>query len=171
MPTLVIDTREQKPYEFPGITDTITKQLGVGDYTHEGFENTYAVERKTLDDLATSVGSERLRFENEIRRANGYANRNEDDNPIPGTKPDKPLDKFAVVIEASPDEVYRYSGTKSCPNYYSNIYPNSVIGTIEGWPQKYTALDFIWANNREGGKQETLHLLDKWYLEYSEALG
>lgn len=168
MPTILVDQREKKPYDFPGIDEVQETHLTVGDYTHEGFEHDYAVERKTLDDLATSLGAERLRFENEIRRANGFAERNKDDNPLPGTKPDHGgLSEFIVVIEAHPKEVYRYSGKSSCPSYYSNIHPNSVIGTIEKWPTKYDTLDFQWAGNREGGKQETLHFLDKWYLEYS----
>lgn len=167
MPPVVVDTREQKPYKFPGIDDIVHDKLPVGDYTYEGFEDVFVVERKSLDDLASSVGTDRLRFENEIRRANGFANRNENDNPIPGTKPDAPLEEFAVVIEAHPDDVYSYAGTKRCPNYYSNIYPNSVIGTIEKWPSKYENLDFIWSGNREGAMQETLHLLDKWHVKHS----
>lgn len=170
-PTIVVDSREQKPYKFPGIDSVATKQLPVGDYTYEGWGDTFAVERKSLDDLATSLGSDRLRFENEIRRANGYANRNDDGNAIPGTKPDKPLKDFVVVIEAHPDDVYPHVGTKRCPNYYSNIYPASVTGTIEKWPTKYDTLDFVWAGDREGAKQEALHYLDKWYVKHSNALG
>jgi hypothetical protein len=167
MPTVLVDDREKKPYQFPGLDSVEQERLSVGDYTHDGFEDTYAVERKTLDDLATSVGSERLRFENEIRRANGFAHRNEDGNPLPGTKPDSSLDEFVVVIEAHPDEVYRYAGNGHCPNYYSNIYPNSVIGTVEKWPSKYETLNFVWAGDREDGKQETLRLLDRWFLKYN----
>lgn len=170
MPTLLVDSREQKPYQFAGV-DTEVATLNVGDYTYEGWSDTFAVERKSLDDLASSLGHDRTRFESEVRRANGLANINDDGNPIPGTKPDHSLDEFVVVIEAHPDDVYEYAGTKRCPNYYSDIYPNSVIGTIEQWPDKYPTLDFHWAGSRSGGKQETLYFLDKWYVEYSGALG
>lgn len=168
-PTILVDDREQLPYDFPGL-ETEEARLNVGDYTYKGWEDTFAVERKTLDDLATSVGSDRTRFESEVRRANGLASVNDDGNPRPGTKPDTALEEFVVVIEAHPDDVYNYAGTKSCPNYYSQIYPNSVIGTVEGWPDKYDVMDFHWAGDREGGKQETLHFLDKWLLKYSSAL-
>lgn len=164
---IIVDTREGKPYSFPGADTVKRKPLNEGDYTHEGFEHTYAVERKTLDDLATSLGSDRLRFENEIRRANGYAERNDDDNPLPGTKPDYSLDEFVVVIEADRYEVSDWAGKNHCPNYYSKIYPNSVLATVESWPDKYETLDFIWAGDREGGRKETLRLLDRWYLRYS----
>jgi len=163
---IIVDYREQKPYKFPG-EESRTEKLNVGDYTLEGFRDKFAVERKTLNDLATSVGTDRLRFENEIRRANGYANRNEDDNPIPGTAPNSALDEFVVVIEADKRDLYKYAGRSSCPNYYSNIHPNSLIGTLESWPDKYQNLDFIFAGSRNGGCQETLRKLDQWYLKHS----
>lgn len=165
---IVVDHREKKPYDFPSISDEFieTGELNVGDYSIKGFEDTYAVERKTLDDLATSLGSDRLRFENEIRRANGFANRNDDDNPIPGTKPDRPLDEFIVVIEGSESDVYPYSDSGHCPNYYSRIVPNAVIGTVEQWPDKYRSLEFRWCGSRQEAMKETLMLLDKWYIKY-----
>jgi hypothetical protein len=118
-----------------------------GDYTFEGFEDVFAVERKSLDDLAKSLGADRDRFEDEIQRA-------------------QRLYEFAVVIEAHRTEVSQYAGTKNCPNYYSGIYPNSILGTVDQWPQKYSTLDFYWCGNREGAKQKTLELLAKWYALY-----
>lgn len=165
---IVVDHREKTPYLFPSIDNKYISEerLPVGDYTIRGFEDIFAVERKTLDDLATSLGSDRLRFENEIRRANGYANRNEDGNPIPGTKPDQPLEEFVVVIEASKEDVYEYAGTGRCPNYYSRIVPNAVIGTVEKWPDKHDNLSFEWCGSRTEAERETLRILDKWYIKY-----
>jgi hypothetical protein len=166
---VVVDTREQKPYDFSevGVDNVVHEKLDVGDYTLKGFEHDFVVERKSLDDLANSLGTERGRFENEILRANGYAHRNEKQNPIPGTKPDYELDEFTVVIEASENQVYGYRNKPNCPHYYSDMHPNSIIGTIEKWPKKYDTLEFVWAGDRFGGLQETLSLLDKWYLDYS----
>jgi len=166
--TILRDYREGKPYHFPSIDEQYieTTELGVGDYTLKGFEETFAVERKTFDDLATSLGSDRLRFENEIRRANGFANRNEDGNPLPGTKPDSALDRFIVVIEASEDDLYTYANSGHCPHYYSRIVPNAVIGTVEKWPTKYDSLEFRWEDNRQQAMATTLMLLDKWHLHY-----
>lgn len=164
---ILVDHREKKPYQFPGVENVETVELNVGDYTLEGFEDVFAVERKTLDDLATSLGAERLRFENEIRRANGLAERNSDGNPIPYTKPAQALEQFVVVIESPRSAVYNYAGEGACPNYYSRIYPNSIIGTVESWPDKYETLEFNWSKTREQAKQETLRLLDKWYVQHS----
>lgn len=144
---IIIDSREQKPYSFPGVT-TRFEQLNVGDYTVEGYADEFAVERKTLDDLARSLGTDRDRFENEMERA-VEAN----------------MDHLEVVIEAPEWYVADYAGTKHSPKYYSDIYPNSILGTVNAWPDKYPPVDFTWAQNRDGGQSETLRLLDKWYVK------
>lgn len=167
MVKLVIDNREKKPWKFSG-QDVVYKELPVGDYTYEGFEDVFSIERKSLDDLASSMGSERTRFENEVRRANGFANRNDDGNPLPGTKPENALEEFVVVIESPRSAVADYTHQKRCPNYFSHIYPASIISTTESWPRKYNTLEFQWEGNREKAKQESLRLLDKWYLRYSK---
>lgn len=144
-PPIVVDSREKKPYQFPA-EETIERALDVGDYTYEGYEDEFAVERKTLDDLANSLGRERDRFEDEVQRAQS-------------------LREFVVVIEADSGDVYRYRHQDGCPNYYSQIHPNSICGTVEKWPGKYDTLEFEWAGDRPSGKAETLRLLDKWYLD------
>jgi hypothetical protein len=185
MPTLVVDTREKEPYEFPGIDSVVRKPLNVGDYTHEGYEDVYAVERKTLDDLARSLGRDRTRFKNEILRANGLAERNDAGNPLPGTKPDHGgLAEFVVVIEADRGTVEEYSDRLSRTSssvgdlkrkalrgqtyvpYLSAMHPNAILSTIEQWPDRYDSLKFVWADDRESGKQETLRLLDRWFLTH-----
>lgn len=147
---VVIDTRERKPYSFPSIDTVIYDRLDVGDYTRDGYRDVFAVERKTLDDLATSLGYERDRFRSEIERAQS-------------------LDEFVVVIEADKEAVSRYSGEGKggCPNYFSDIAPNSVLGTVRSWPTDYDPLRFEWCGDRRNGMQRTLELLDKWYMRYN----
>lgn len=159
MPPVVVDTREQKPYRFPGISNVVRKKLNVGDYTHEGFEDVYSVERKSLEDLARSVtGDDRDRFEAEIQRASG-------------------LDEFAVVVEGSRGTLHNYASRIHNPNgsddlqhgdgpYFPKTHPNSILGTADSWPKKYDPLEFKWLGDRESAKQETLRLLDRWYLAY-----
>lgn len=57
----VIDTREQAPYAFDGFP-VIVKKLDAGDYSIEGFENTFVVERKSKVDAYGCVGASRDRF-------------------------------------------------------------------------------------------------------------
>jgi ERCC4-type nuclease len=42
---IIIDTREQKPWEFPGHTTAVQK-LDTGDYSVEGLEDVLCIERK-----------------------------------------------------------------------------------------------------------------------------
>ena len=132
---IVIDDREKQPFEFPGV-DTETARLETGDYTVKGFENEFAVERKSLDDLARSVGTGRSKFEAEIRRA-------------------QQMNNFAVVIESSRRDA-------QAGNYYSQIHPNAVILTVDKLPMKHRILEFLLANNPDQAAQETLQRLDRW---------
>lgn len=69
-PRIVIDTREQTPLPIRG--ESIRAGLLTGDYSYVGGERHFAVERKSLNDLAASVGRDRERFENELHRLRGF---------------------------------------------------------------------------------------------------
>lgn len=140
---VIRDQREKKPWDLPGV-EAEEAHLVTGDYTIEGFEDRFAVERKSLNDLATSLGNGRDRFEAEVRRAQDMAH-------------------FVVIIEGTRADVEAHQ-------YYSNIHPNAVLGTTEKWPRKYDTLEFIWAGSRESAAQECLRLLDRWYLREASDL-
>ena len=70
-PVILVDTREQTPLMFPG-NPTARASLYSGDYSIRGAEHLFAVERKTLDDLAASCcDSKRAAFERELLRLRG----------------------------------------------------------------------------------------------------
>lgn len=153
---VIRDDREKKPWSLPGV-EVGEGRLETGDYTVEGFEDRFAVERKSLNDLATSLGNGRDRFEAEIRRAQS-------------------MDEFVVIVEGSRADVEAHQ-------YYSNIHPNAVLGTTEKWPFKYGTLEFVWAGENEDGEkecsptkarekagQECLRRLDRWYLKAASDL-
>ena len=72
LPELVVDTREQTPLEFRNIpADTGT--LYTGDYSIRGFEDDFAIERKTISDLVASLTRDRDRFMRELLRLRGCA--------------------------------------------------------------------------------------------------
>ena len=50
LPTILIDTREQNPYEFKGFK-TLRRGLKYGDYSLQGKTATVVIERKSLADL------------------------------------------------------------------------------------------------------------------------
>ncbi|MBD3348418.1 MAG: hypothetical protein GF400_04385 [Candidatus Eisenbacteria bacterium] len=75
--TVVVDTREQDPFDFRGIDDrrgrvfdvaTDRHKLDSGDYSILGHEDEVAVERKTKADIYGTIGKGRERFEREIER-------------------------------------------------------------------------------------------------------
>ncbi len=77
--TLITDSREQRPLDFSGLSGVgvVSRGLRAGDYSIVGFEEDFAVERKSLADLigtlAQSKARERFRRELLILRSYSYA--------------------------------------------------------------------------------------------------
>lgn len=72
-PTVVIDTREQHPYEFSSRVSFVRAALPAGDYSLEGLEHSVAVERKTAEDFAKTVIRGRERFRKELLKLQSYS--------------------------------------------------------------------------------------------------
>lgn len=54
--SIIVDTREQQPFEFdPAKVETIRQALTAGDYSLAGFEPSVSVERKSLEEYISSV--------------------------------------------------------------------------------------------------------------------
>jgi len=64
---VLVDTREQAPLPIPAEVSKVAT-LRTGDYSLEGYETAFAVERKSLADLVRSLTHERARFERELER-------------------------------------------------------------------------------------------------------
>jgi len=72
LPTVVIDTREQTPLPIERLP-FVRAGLYSGDYSVQGLEHLFAVERKSIPDLVSCcAGSNRERFENELHRLRGF---------------------------------------------------------------------------------------------------
>ena len=100
---IIVDTREQRPWAFPGC-DTVRAKLDTGDYSVEGLETRVCVERKSLDDWTGTVIRARPRFYRELERMRAFEFR-------------------CVIIEASVREI-------SEGRYQSLAKPASVLGFI-----------------------------------------
>ncbi|HMM37905.1 MAG TPA: ERCC4 domain-containing protein [Desulfovibrio sp.] len=139
--SIVVDSREQRPYGFEKYqAQTVPGTLATGDYSLVGLEARVAVERKSLSDLVACLGRDRERFERELRRAAA-------------------LDRFAVVVEASMEDVAR-------GRYRSRIKPHSALQSVLAFQVRY-GTPFIWAGSREGGEYCAYWFLQK-YLRSSE---
>src|SRR5690242_7321038 len=67
-PVIVVDNREQEPLRFERL-ETVSGTLYSGDYSIRGLEASFAIERKSIDDLANCcLAAQRERFEHELHR-------------------------------------------------------------------------------------------------------
>ena len=104
-PVLIIDTREQAPFNFPEDVVSVTRRaLPAGDYTLEGLEDLAVVERKSLDDLVQSLIRNWDRFHRELRKLQS----------IPGA---------CVVVEAGLNDLLSH-------RYTSGVHPSAVLGAV-----------------------------------------
>jgi len=132
--TVVVDTREQKPYWFPRAE---VKTLATGDYSILGFEDRISIERKTKSDAYSSLGQGRPRFEREIQRLAEF-------------------DYGAIVVETS------LPGFLTAPAF-SRMKPKSAVNSIISWSVKY-GIHLFFAGDRRHGNALTLKLLEKYWL-------
>jgi ERCC4-type nuclease len=71
-PTIAVDNREQDPLVFTRLK-SVTGTLYSGDYSIRGLEDVFAIERKSIEDLANCcLAGNRDRFEHELHRLRGY---------------------------------------------------------------------------------------------------
>ncbi len=107
---IIVDTREQNPFEFK--CDTLTARLKTGDYSILGFTDRVTVERKSLSDFLGCLFPHKndknggwVRFEKELIRMQEYEYK-------------------CIVIEANWKQIV--NGTYG----HSKAHPNSVMGKI-----------------------------------------
>jgi ERCC4-type nuclease len=146
--TIIIDTREQRPYTFQNIKpeppETIIQGLTTGDYSVAELESRICVERKSMVDLFGSVGKGRARFECEMERMNKF-------------------DYAALVIESDLSSIFVN------PPAWSKMHPKVVFRTIISWSQRYNV--YVWPMwNRESAERVTYLILKRYYDEYLKNL-
>lgn len=149
--TILIDQREKAPYFFTGlragsknscrplVVPTEFAHLKTGDYSIAGMEDRICIERKSLADLYSTLGSNRDRFEREHERMTEF-------------------DFAAVVVEASIARVILN------PPKESRLLPKSVYGTAMAWMVRYN-VPWLFVEDRVLAEKTTFKLLEKFYLE------
>ena len=133
---ILIDTREQQPYEFENPSEVGT--LSCGDYSIAGLENHIAIERKELNDLIGCLTTGRERFEKELHKS-------------------KALDYFALIIEASLSNLVN-------GNYRSEMNPKSAIQSLLAFSIRYR-LPIWFCESRQYAQRITESLLCKYIKE------
>ncbi|WP_437611167.1 ERCC4 domain-containing protein [Sorangium sp. So ce834] len=140
--TIVVDTREQRPWTFGGAFRLERVALPAGDYSIAGFESVVAIERKTLDDYVQSLILHRQRFKRECERLRSYALK-------------------AIVVEADAGDVFAHA-------YRSDAAPNAVIATGLAFLRDY-GVATIWAGNREHAEHMAETILLRFHRKQHEA--
>lgn len=148
---VVIDTREQRPYQFlylcadaadgrgQIIVLTETAKLNAGDYSLAGHEREFAIERKSFPDLFGTLGSGRDRFERELERLKTY--------------------KYAaIVVEAQWSKILKgYSR--------SQLNPKTVFRSVIAWQQRYPAVHWWFCVNRSMAETTTFRIIERFWRE------
>lgn len=140
---VIIDTREQSPFEFLGQNGDIETERGtliLGDYSLAGLTDRVAVERKSLADLVMCLGKERERFQRELMRAAA-------------------LEAFAVVVEASWQDL-------AAGKYRSKLSPASGMASVLSFMARHR-IPFLFAGSRENAEAVTAGFL-RQYLKGKE---
>jgi len=133
---IVIDTREQLPYQFP--CTTVRAKLDSGDYSLLGYETRVAVERKRPVELFQCFTTDRARFEREYQRLASY-------------------ERAVLVVEGDIEDC----ATRK--NRWSNVNPKVVIKSLISWYAKYGVAP-IFASTREMAEAFTFYVLEKYWL-------
>ena len=159
---IVIDNREKAPYSFTELppkkkysksrknatttlhVPTETRYLPTGDYSIDGLETRFALERKSLEDLYSTIGQHRERFENELERLNN-------------------LDFAAVIIEATQREIWAPSRHR--PDWRSRLDPRSVEGSIVAWSIRYPRVHWWAVGGRREGEVRAFEACEKFWRE------
>lgn len=128
---VVVDTREQAPLAVPAHW-RVRGTLRTGDYSIEGYETSFAIERKSLEDLVHSLTHDRARFEREMRRLAGF--------------------QFKRVLVESP-----YSSMLVDAFKFSMARPYAIRASVAAFEVRY-GIPFVFAS----GRKEALGHVMRW---------
>lgn len=122
---IIIDTREQRPYNFD---NSVSQKLQTGDYSAVGFEQLVIVERKSKADLIGTITRHRARFKRELKRM-------------------EPAPFACVVVECSLLDILN-------DDYQGGIPPRAVLGSIMSIIIDY-GVPVFFCGDRAGAKEFT----------------
>lgn len=139
-PIIIVDTREQTPLEFTRFQSE-PGTLQSGDYSIKGFEEDFAIERKSLDDLVGSITTGRKRFERELHRLRGF-----------------PFKRLLVVGTRKSIESHQY---------HSRTKPQSVLASLNAFEVRYH-IPIIFRKDEDSAAREVERLVHWYFREQVE---
>jgi len=147
--TIIIDTREQIPWEF-GYHNTAKMKLDTGDYSIQGYEDTIAIERKkSVSELATNLSESR--FKDVLERL---------------SKIKHPY----MVFEFDIDEVYRFPVGSDIPKRLWDklrISGNYIVKRLIEIQLEYN-IQIIFCGDASNAERYTVSLMKRIYERYNK---
>lgn len=138
---VVIDTREQTPWEFDDeMFDPRPGTLITGDYSVLGLTDTIAIERKSLGDFVGTVVHEWHRFRRELNRMGSI------DHPL-------------IVVECDVSDIIDHK-------YESDASPASVIGRMNGIMLDHGIPVVCW-----GRRATAIAVVERWLIQVVKKCG
>lgn len=136
LPTLVQDSREQRPLVFDNLPirgakslPVVVHKLNEGDYSVVGLEKILFIERKSIADLYGTIFKGRERFERELVRACNHQYK-------------------YLIIESTPTAFAHYINYERNPTLF-----NAAISTLTTYAERYS-LRIRWTKTREGAAEK-----------------
>ena len=154
--TIIVDSREQHPYSFQGLRSDADKKglplvvpvevmgLKTGDYSIQGMTDRIAIERKSLEDLYSTISQRRDQFEAEMERLAS-------------------MECAAVVIEGSLSDIC-YS-----PPEFAKISPKIIYRTWISWQHRW-GIPWHCCDTRSLAERTTFRILN-WFWGESRKRG
>lgn len=155
---IVIDQREKRPYAFADIhadakhsyavvdVSCRSAHLPSGDYAIDGMVDRCAVERKSLDDLYSTLGQHRDRFVRELERLAA-------------------MEVAWVVVEAELGEIL------GSPPLRSELNPKTVVRSMQAWMVRYPRVHWVCCPGRDFAEVMTFRLLERFWAEDGKKRG
>lgn len=153
-PTVLVDTREQTPLPLERFDNWLAgvrpATLATGDYSIEGMEQLVCLERKSLNDLVSTLMHNRDRFFRQLERMQAFPHR-------------------AILVEAS------YEDVKSPYVFCEDVaaHPNGVSGSLDALEVRFGIPVIYTSRNRALAAEKAASWLSKtftyWWLEENGA--
>jgi DNA excision repair protein ERCC-4 len=167
---VVVDTREQIPYMFGQVpcdereikagriasvqngvaclpVPTVVAGLKQGDYSILGYEDQIAIERKSKEDLYSTIASGRDRFERELARLNSMGGK-----LAQGTR-------GYVVVEAEISDIVNE------PPPFTKLRSKTILRSVIAWQHRYPFVKWWFLPGREVAEVIVYRTLDRWYRD------
>lgn len=147
--TIIVDTREQQPWSFKHHS-VANRKLDAGDYSMEGFENIFAIERKkSISEIANNIVESR--FVNALERLGQC--------------------KYSfLLLEFNMDKVLSYPIGSSLPKKLwekSRITPTFLLKNILDWNIKY-GINVMFCGSAGNAEQIAEYIFRRvFYLEHN----